>query len=60
MDRDKLVSNYFQGYRNGHLDRLLGISLMIAKTSTIPLYAQGYLDGNNKLNPNANKHLVRS
>ena len=36
---------YRDGYRNGKADRLLGLRLAIALTSSIPGYAVGYKDG---------------
>jgi hypothetical protein len=37
---------YEEGYRNGHLDRFIGIEpLVVALTSRLPGYAMGYFDG---------------
>jgi hypothetical protein len=42
----KLTKDYYdEGYRNGHLDKLLGLRLMVCLTSTLPGYASGYHDG---------------
>ena len=36
---------YMAGYRAGRIDRLLGIRLTVAVTSSYGYYAQGYRDG---------------
>ena len=34
--------NYQEGYRNGHMDRLLGYRSVVAWTSSLSGYNQGY------------------
>ena len=42
------MTYYDEGYRNGHLDAVVGIGpSIIALTSNLPEYAVGYLDGYN-------------
>lgn len=42
----KLTKDYYdEGYRNGHLHKLLGLRLMVSLTSRLPGYASGYYDG---------------
>lgn len=51
----KLTKDYYdEGYRNGHLDKLLGLQLMVALTSQLPGYASGYYDG--QVNTGKKKH----
>jgi len=48
MDIDEKQANYIMGYRNGRLDKKLGIQLTVAVNSNIPGYSEGYADGQNE------------
>lgn len=39
--------NYSRGFHNGKLDKMSGICLQVALSSSIPGYSEGYRDGQN-------------
>ena len=43
---------YGWGFRNGYLDSILGIRLVVSLNSNIPGYSSGYHDGQRRKNEN--------